>query len=439
VCGAADDTDRWSQSPAPPHTPCCRAPVAWAVPFAGERADVGAKLAVDVRRIGGGGAMRRADSAVLLQSAPAADVPFVDLRRQHAAVAGELRGAFDRVLGSSAFVLGEEVAAFENEFAAYCGARHCVGVASGTAALTLALLGAGIGPGDEVIVPGHTFIASALAVAHAGAEPVFCDVYEDTGLLDVGSAAAVVSDRTAAIVAVHLYGQVCDMDAIGELARRHGLFVLEDAAQAHGATHRGRRTGSLGSAAAFSFYPSKNLGALGDGGAICTDDRELADRARRLGNLGQRSRGEHVELGFNERLDGLQAALLRVKLHYLDAGNAARRRHAATYMEGLGADLRTLKVGIEMSRSYHLFPIRVADRSGAAAFLAKARIRTAVHYTPAAFEHPAWKGWLAPHRVSLDQSRAWARDELSLPMFPELELAEVHRVVDACNAWLEQN
>jgi dTDP-3-amino-3,4,6-trideoxy-alpha-D-glucose transaminase len=381
--------------------------------------------------------MRRSASAALLEGPPAADVPLVDLRRQHAAIAGELRGAFDRVLDSSAFVLGEEVAAFEDEFAAYCGADHCVGVASGTAALTLALMAAGIGHSDEVLVPGHTFIASALAVAHAGAEPIFCDVHEDSGLLDVASAAAAVSERTAAIVAVHLYGQVCDIDAIGELARRHGLFVLEDAAQAHGATHRGRRAGSLGAAAAFSFYPSKNLGALGDGGAICTDDAALASRARRLANLGQRSRGEHVELGFNERLDGLQAALLRVKLRYLDAGNAARRRHAASYVDGLGAHLRMLKVGTETPCSYHLFPVRLADRDGAAAFLAESGVRTAVHYTPAAFEHPAWSGRLAPQRVALDRSRAWARDELSLPMFPELELAEVDRVISACNAWLE--
>jgi dTDP-4-amino-4,6-dideoxygalactose transaminase len=368
----------------------------------------------------------------------ATDVPFVDLRRHHAAIAGELRSAFERVLGSSAFVLGEEVAAFEDEFAAYCGTRHCVGVASGTAALTLALMAAGIGHGDEVIVPGHTFIASALAIAHAGAEPVFCDVDEGTGLLDAASAAGAVSARTAAIVAVHLYGQVCDLDAIGEVARRHGLFVLEDAAQAHGATHRGQRAGSLGAAAAFSFYPSKNLGALGDGGAICTDDPELARRARRLGNLGQRSKGEHVELGFNERLDGLQAALLRVKLRYLDAGNAARRRHAAAYADALDGHLRILEERAETPCNYHLFPVRLPERDGAAAFLAGAGVGTAVHYTPAAFEHPAWAGRLAPQRVALDESRAWARDELSLPMFPELKRAEVDRVVSACEAWLEE-
>jgi dTDP-3-amino-3,4,6-trideoxy-alpha-D-glucose transaminase len=383
--------------------------------------------------------MSRLASGALLQGSAAGDVPFVDLRREHAAITGELQDAFDRVLGSSAFILGEEVAAFEDEFAAYCGARHCVGVASGTAALTLALMAAGIGRGDEVIVPGHTFIASALAVAHAGADPVFCDVDADTGLLDPASAAGAVSARTAAIMPVHLYGQMCDMDAIGALARRHGLFVLKDAAQAHGATYRGRRSGSLGAAAAFSFYPSKNLGALGDGGAICTNDPELAQRARRLRHLGQRSKGEHVELGFNERLDGLQAALLRVKLRYLDGGNAARRRHAMSYADGLGVHLRMLKVRPETVCNYHVFPVRVHDRDGAAAFLTQAGVRTAVHYTPAAFEHPAWSGRLAPARVGLDQSRAWARDELSLPMFPELEVAEIDRVVSACTTWLEED
>ncbi|MFL5886334.1 MAG: DegT/DnrJ/EryC1/StrS family aminotransferase, partial [Thermoleophilaceae bacterium] len=231
-------------------------------------------------------------------------VPFVALSRMHEPIAGELRAAFERVLGASSFTLGEEVEGFEAEFADYCDARHCIGVASGTSALTIALVAAGIGPGDEVIVPAHTFIASALGVVHAGATPVFCDVDDDTGLIDAEAAADAVSDRTAAIVAVHLYGQVCDMAAVGSLAERHGLLVLEDAAQAHGATFDGRRAGSLGNVAAFSFYPSKNLGGMGDGGAICTDDDEIADVARQLRHLGQKAKGEHVRIGYNERLDG---------------------------------------------------------------------------------------------------------------------------------------
>src|SRR3954469_3044045 len=209
-------------------------------------------------------------------------VPFVDLARMHDPIAGDLRAAFERVLGASSFTLGEEVEGFERGFAAYCGTRYCVGVASGTAALTIALVAAGIGPGDEVIVPAHTFIASALGVVHAGATPVFCDVDDSTGLVDASAAAAAVSERTAAIVAVHLYGQVCDMSALGELAARHGLLVLEDAAHAHGPTRGGRRAGALGDLAAFSVYPSKNLAALGDGGAICTDSDEIADVAGQL-------------------------------------------------------------------------------------------------------------------------------------------------------------
>src|SRR4051812_33635875 len=214
-------------------------------------------------------------------------VPFVDLTRQHAPIEEELRAAFDRVVATNGFILGEEVAAFEADFAEYCDAAHCVGVASGTAALTLMMLASGIGPGDEVVVPAHTFIASALGVIHAGAKPVFCDVEAGTGLIDPAAADAAIGPRTAAILAVHLYGQVCDMDALAKVADRHGLALFEDAAQAHGATFRGARAGSLGRAAAFSFYPSKNLGALGDGGAVVTGDAELADRIRRLRHLGQ--------------------------------------------------------------------------------------------------------------------------------------------------------
>jgi len=205
-------------------------------------------------------------------------VPFVDLRRQHAPLRTEILRAFDRVLGASAFILGEEVELFEAAFAEYCEARHCVGVNSGTAALTITLLAAGVGPGDEVIVPAHTFIATALAVVHAGATPVCADVEQATGLLDPASAAAAIGPRTAAILPVHLYGQVCAMDELRALATRHSLALFEDAAQAHGATHRGARAGTLGQAAAFSFYPSKNLGAVGDGGAIVTNDGELAAR-----------------------------------------------------------------------------------------------------------------------------------------------------------------
>jgi dTDP-4-amino-4,6-dideoxygalactose transaminase len=359
-----------------------------------------------------------------------AAVPFVALERQHAALADELRAAFDRVARRNAFILGDEVERFESEFAESCSVGHCVGVASGTAALTIALIAAGVGAGDEVIVPGHTFISTALAVVHSGATVVFCDVEGDTGLIDLDAAAAVVGPNTAAILPVHLYGQACEMDAVRALAARYGLLVVEDAAQAHGATYYGQPVGGLGDAAAFSFYPSKNLGALGDGGAICTNDSRLAERARSLRNIGQRRKGEHVELGFNERLDGLQAALLRVKLPHLDAGNRARRRHAALYREAL-ADELLLTERPHTPCVYHLFPIRVSDRDETAAALAHAGIQTGVHYDRAASDHPLWEERLRP-QADLEVAREWAAHELSLPMFPELEDLEIRRVVGAC-------
>jgi dTDP-3-amino-3,4,6-trideoxy-alpha-D-glucose transaminase len=360
-------------------------------------------------------------------------VPFVALDREHDAIAAQLRSAFDGVVRRSAFILGDEVGRFETAWAATCGVSHCVGVASGTAALTLLLRAAGIGRGDEVIVPAHTYIASALGVIHAGAVPVLCDVEDGTGLLGADAAAAAVTSRTAAILAVHLYGQVCDMPALGRLARRHGLALLEDAAQAHGATWAERPAGSLGDGAAFSFYPSKNLGALGDGGAICTDDAALAERARRLRNLGQRRKGEHVELGVNERLDGVQAALLSVKLAHLQEGNRARRRHAAAYRERLAGSVGLLEERASSRCVYHLFPVRVAARDAVAEELGIAGIATGVHYSPALHRQPALRGHiLAPH--SLPAAEAWTAEELSLPMSPALRDTEIERAADACVA-----
>jgi dTDP-4-amino-4,6-dideoxygalactose transaminase len=367
------------------------------------------------------------------------DVPFVGLARQHAAMKDELLAAFERVVGSDAFILGVEVEAFEREFAAYCEAPQCVGVASGTDALALALIAAGIGPGDEVIVPAHTFIASALGVLHAGAKPVFCDVERDTGLIDPDGIEEVVSHRTAAVIAVHLYGQACDMQRINSVAARRDLFVLEDAAQAHGATYDGRPVGSLGDAAAFSFYPSKNLGALGDGGAVCTADAELAARVRELRNLGQRGKGEHAVIGYNARLDGLQAALLRVKLPHLDGWNAARRRHAESLRAGLPEELAVLPERPRASDVYHLFPVRHPARDCLAGLLRADGIQVGMHYTPAAHRHRAFDGLPASARpLELPESEAWAQEELSLPMFPELDDRELERMLCACAAACEQ-
>ncbi len=355
------------------------------------------------------------------------------LERQHARIENELKDTFARLLDSSAFTLGAELEQFESEFAQYCEVSHCVGVASGTAALSLMLRGYGIGPGDEVIVPAHTFIASALAVAQVRAVPVLCDVDDRTGLIDPDAARAAIGPCTAAILAVHLYGQTCDMAAIEAIAKPRSLLVLEDAAQAHGARYHGARAGSLGAAAAFSFYPSKNLGALGDGGAVCTNDEILAGRLRRLRNLGQRAKGEHVELAGNERLDALQAALLRVKLRYLDGWNEARRRHAERYRQSLPAASWLLEELPENQCVYHIFPARLRDRDAAAATLHGHGIASAVHYTPAVHQHVAWTKSLLRHD-SLPVAERWAAEELSLPMHPDLLPAEIDRVCEALHA-----
>lgn len=360
-------------------------------------------------------------------------VRFGALERQHAPIEDQLRDAFVRVLSNNSFVLGEEVERFEEEFASYCDVNYCVGVSSGTAALSLMLRASGIGPGDEVIVPAHTFVASALAVAHVGAVPVLCDVDAGSGLIDPESARSMVGPRTAAIIAVHLYGQACDIPALESFAAPRGILVLEDAAQAHGARLGGRPVGSLGAAAGFSFYPSKNLGALGDGGAICTDDAYLAARIRRLRNLGQQRKGEHLELGYNERLDGLQAALLRVKLPYLDGWNAARRQHAIRYRELLPDSLRLLAERPESPCIYHLFPVRVAHRDAVAASLSLNGIESGVHYEPAVHQHPLWSDYELRHGA-VPNAEGWAAEELSLPIHPDLEPYEIERVAEAMHA-----
>jgi dTDP-3-amino-3,4,6-trideoxy-alpha-D-glucose transaminase len=357
-------------------------------------------------------------------------VRFAALDLQNAPIRDELRGAFDRLIDSSAFTLGEEVQRFEADFASYCEVDHCVGVASGTAALMLTLRAYNIGPGDEVIVPAHTFIASALAVIHVGATPVLCEVQADTGLIDPDAARAAITSRTAAIVVVHLYGQACDMDAIEQVATRHRLLVLEDAAQAAGARYRGRRVGSLGAAAAFSFYPGKNLGALGDGGAVCTDDERLAARIRRLRNLGQRVKGEHDEVGYNERLDGLQAALLRVKLRYLETWNEARRERASCYRNALPPLTRVLAERPESPSTYHVFASRFEDRDRVGRVLAASGIETGIHYDRPIHKHRAWTRLGLP-RESFPVAEAWAAEELSLPMHPDLTSLEIERVAGA--------
>jgi dTDP-4-amino-4,6-dideoxygalactose transaminase len=357
-------------------------------------------------------------------------VPFADLSAQHAVLRAELSDAFERVLEGSAFVLGEEVEGFEREFAAYCGTEHCVGVASGTAALTISLLAAGIGEGDEVIVPAHTFIASALSVLHAGATPVLCDVLEEDGLIDIEHARSLLSPRTAAILPVHLYGQLCEPAPLRELASEKGLLLLEDAAQAHGARTEDTRAGSLGDVAAFSFYPGKNLGALGDAGAICTDDGALAESARRFRDLGRTSHGVHEVPGLNERLDGLQAAFLRVKLSRLEEANELRRRAATEYRRELAGDIPCLPDRGEAS-VFHLFPIRVPDRDRLRADRSDAGIQSGIHYSPAVHQQPAVEGLLQAGELPV--AERWAREELSLPIFPSIDQDALRRVAEEVN------
>lgn len=361
-------------------------------------------------------------------------IPLTDLGRLHEPLADEMREAFDRVLGASSFVMGAEVESFERAFADVCQTRHCVGVASGTAALTIMIKAAGILPGDEVIVPAHTFIASALAVVHAGATPVLVDVEDATGLLDADATEAAIGPRTAAILAVHLYGQACAVSRLRDLAQRHGIVLLEDAAQAHGAWCSDERVGSLGHAAAFSFYPSKNLGALGDAGAICTDDDALAASARRLRDIGRDGDGVHLSPGYNERIDALQAALLAVKLPHLDRWTDSRRALAAAYADHLASDVQLLEEGPETPCTYHLFPIRVSERDELAAYLAARGVATGVHYAVALPDQPALQGRFA---LSEDAPVAsdWAARELSLPIFPDMTPAEVELVASAVRAW----
>ena len=361
-------------------------------------------------------------------------VQFVDLKAQHTLLAQELDEAIHRVLKRSWFILGEELEAFEAEFAAYCGVKHCIGVASGTEALQLALLACGMGPGDEVITVAHTFIASALAIAATGATPVFVDIDPRTYTLDPIRLAEVVSPRTRAILPVHLYGHCADMDAIMAFAAQHSLYVIEDAAQAHGASYKGRKAGSLARLGCFSFYPSKNLGACGDAGAVVTNDAELAARLRRLRNYGESSRYHHESIGYNSRLDEMQAAILRVKLPHLEEWNESRRRIAVDYQSSLDQRFAPPMVMPGCIHSYHLFVIQSDDRDGLREHLRAQEIETHMHYPIPCHLQPAIRG--IEHRSgNLSVTETVAQRILSLPMYPGLSGEQVAYVSDGVNSF----
>ena len=358
-------------------------------------------------------------------------IPFLDLKAQHAAIRGELNAAIDRVFESSQFVLGREVEQFEREFAAYCGVRHAAGVNTGTSALHLAMLAAGIGAGDEVITVPFTFVATVAAVRYTGATPVFIDVDPQSLTMDVDQIERAVTARTKAILPVHLYGQMANMDRIMAIARRHGLLVIEDACQAHGAELRGRRAGSIGDLGCFSFYPGKNLGACGEGGMVVTANEEYARRVRMLRDWGQSRKYCHELLGFNFRLEGMQGALLRVKLRHLDDWTEARRVRAARYAGALeGADVITPIESPETRHVYHVYAIRTSDRPALQQALERDGIQTNIHYPIPVHLQPAHAD-LGYKPDDFPVSEQAAREVLSLPMYPELPLEWLDRVADA--------
>jgi dTDP-4-amino-4,6-dideoxygalactose transaminase len=365
------------------------------------------------------------------------DVPFLGLRDINARYADELKAAAARVIDSGWYVLGDELAAFEREFAIYCGVHHAVGVGNGLDALSLILRGykelGVLEEGDEVIVPGNTFIASFLAVTGNRLVPVPVEPDPASFNLDPTRVEAAIGPRTRAIMAVHLYGQLADMPALLALARRHGLLLIEDAAQAHGAMRDGRKAGAFGDATAFSFFPAKNLGALGDGGAVVTDDDALAQRIAALRNYGSDVKYRHLFQGSNSRLDEMQAALLRVKLKYLDADVAWRRRLARRYRDGIRhPQIRLPDVAREERHAWHLFVVRCVQRDALQRYLHALGIQTQVHYPVPVHRQPAYREL---GDVQLPLTERLCDEVLSLPIGPTLCDDDVDRVIDACQSF----
>ncbi|HKP71742.1 MAG TPA: DegT/DnrJ/EryC1/StrS family aminotransferase [Pyrinomonadaceae bacterium] len=365
-------------------------------------------------------------------------IPFVDLQAQYRSIKAEVDEAIARVVESAAFVLGREVEAFEAAFADYVGARFCVGVNSGTAAIQLAATACGVGAGDEVIVPANTFFATAEAVSTAGATPVFVDADPVSYNIDPAKIEAAITERTRAIMPVHLYGQAADLDAVFEIAARHNLVVIEDAAQAHGSLYKGRRVGALGRAGCFSFYPGKNLGAYGEGGAVVTDDAEVARRVRLLRDHGSEQKYRHEIVGYNFRLEGIQGAVLNVKLKHLDRWNDLRRAHAARYRELLesvagAGDAPALTLPREMPYArhiYHLFVVQTDARDALQQHLGAAGVQTGIHYPIPVHLQPAYSSH--GHRAGdFPEAERQAARVLSLPMFPELTGGQIERVAEA--------
>ena len=360
-------------------------------------------------------------------------IPFLDVRASSTELGGELNRALQRVVDSGRYVLGQELLDFERTFADYTGAEHCVGVGSGLDALHLALRAVGIGPGHGVIVPAHTFAATWLAVVHAGAQPIPVDVDQETFNLDIAGVEDAITAETRAIVAVHLYGQPVDMDPLLDIARRHGIAVVEDASQAHGARYHGRRIGTLGAAASWSFYPSKNLGGIGDGGAITTNDSGVAERLRILRNYGASDEGRFEVAGFNSRLDETQAAVLRLKLARLDQWNGRRREIAAMYSEALSGTGLGLPVEPSFAESvWHQFVLRSRRRDALRAHLERNGVPTAIHYPVPPHRQPVFARFAG---YNLPVASAIADEALSLPIGPHMSDGDVAHVIAAVNGF----
>jgi dTDP-4-amino-4,6-dideoxygalactose transaminase len=358
-------------------------------------------------------------------------IPLVDLQAQYRSIKPEIDRAVQGVLDSAQFILGSEVSAFEQAFAGYAGAGDCVALNSGTSGLHLALLAAGIGPGDEVLTVPFTFVATVAAIEYSGATPVLVDVDPVYLTMDPAAVEARITSRTRAIMPVHLYGQPADMDPILEIARRRNLLVIEDAAQAHGAEYRGRRCGSMGHMAVFSFYPGKNLGAYGEGGAVVTSDPEYARRMRMLRDWGQEKKYEHRMKGFNYRMDGIQGAILRVKLRHLEAWTDARRSHAAAYDRALAelpATLPSVRPGCR--HVYHVYTLRLRDRERVQSALRERGVQTGIHYPIPVHLQPAYAN-LGYVEGAFPVAEQAAREVLSLPLFPEMTDEQLRTVVGA--------
>ena len=359
------------------------------------------------------------------------EVPFATFNVMHAAVEKEMFVAFANVYRKGWFIQGEECAAFEKEFAAYLGTKFCVGVATGLDALILALKALEIGPGDEVIVPGNTFIATVLAISYVGATPVLVEPDEITYNLSGNHLEEAITNKTRVVLPVHLYGQTAEMDTIMDIAEKHGLYVIEDCAQAHGALYKGKPAGTFGAIGCYSFYPGKNLGALGDAGAVVTNDKMLADKVRALGNYGSDTKYHHIYKGVNSRLDEIQAAFLRIKLRHLDEYNAERNRIAEKYLAKIHNPLIALpRIGADRTHVWHIFAVMCEYRDKLHDYLAEKGIGTVSHYPIAICNQECYKDENLCHGHLTEKIAA---QELSIPMYVGMKEEEIGYVIDALN------